>query len=144
MDFVSQRMCARGTALTLVFPFKARFISGFSTAFYVNIEIADFTRPQDCNKLLYLCTTFSYAYYKYDKLHFIQYKEIAQHLQKVVKRCLEGSNYFTTNLVKINKILMDLVKRATLGFYYKYLLYLPRLRDDITILEIVFFKTPTP
>lgn len=56
MDFVSQRMCAHGTAFTLVFPFKARFISGFSTAFYVNIEIADFTGPQACNELHYLCT----------------------------------------------------------------------------------------
>lgn len=71
MDFVSQRMYARGAALALVFPFKARFISGFSTAFYVNIEMADFTRPQDCNELLYSCTTFSVVYYKYDKLHFI-------------------------------------------------------------------------
>lgn len=70
-------MSARGAALVLVFPFKARFISGFSTAFYVNIEIADFTRPQDCNKLLYLCTNISFLYYKYDKLHFIKYKEIA-------------------------------------------------------------------
>lgn len=67
MDFVSQRMSARGAALALVFSFKARFISGFSTAFYVNIEIADFTRPQDCNELLYLRTTFSFVYYK----HFI-------------------------------------------------------------------------